>query len=63
MEKDPHDGLTVVFYGCFLVIEAQGGRCFRTPYPNCQRSRHTSVSGSAPTSRTGSVCQRDAVLV
>ena len=22
---------TVVFYGCFLVIEAHGGRCFRTP--------------------------------
>ena len=38
-----------------MVIEAQGGRCFRTPCPNCQRSRHTSVSGSAPTPRTGSV--------
>ena len=37
-----------LFYGCFLVIEAQGGRCFRTPCLNCQRSRHTSVSGSAP---------------
>ena len=27
----------------------------RTPCPNCQRSRHTSVSGSAPTPRTMSV--------
>ena len=42
-------------YGCFLVIEAQGGTWFRTPCPNSQRSRHTSVSGSAPTPRTGSV--------
>jgi hypothetical protein len=43
--------------GCFtvvfLVIEAQGGKWFRTPCPNCQRSRHTSVSGSAPTPRRG----------
>ena len=30
------DGFTVVFYGCFLVIEAHGGRCFRTPCPNCR---------------------------
>ena len=29
----------VVFYGCFLVIEAQGGTWFRTPCPNSQRSR------------------------
>ena len=36
----------VVFYGCFFVIEAHGGRCFRTPRPivvrgrpKCQRQR------------------------
>ena len=25
-----------LFYGCFLMIEAHGGRCFRTPCPNCR---------------------------
>ena len=32
-----------VVYGCFFVIEAQGGTWFRTPChcPNSQRSRHT----------------------
>ena len=28
-----------LFYGCFLVIEAHGGRCFRTPCPIVVRSR------------------------
>ena len=27
---------TVVFTVVFLVIEAHGGRCFRTPCPNCR---------------------------
>ena len=35
------------FYGCFLVIEAQGGTWFRTPCPNYQRSR-TPLSAAAP---------------
>ena len=38
------------FYGCFSVIEAQGGTWFRTPGPNCRRSRPP-VSAAAPRPR------------
>ena len=31
-----------LFSGCFSVIEAQGGRCFRTPCNNCRWSRANS---------------------
>ena len=38
------------FYGCFWVIEAHGGRCFRTPCPNC-RAKPFKVLAAAPRPR------------
>ena len=40
----------VVFYGCFLVIEARGGTWFRTPCPNC-RAKPSKVLAAAPRPR------------
>ena len=37
-------------YGCFLVIEAHGGRCFRTPCPDC-RAEPFNVPAAAPRPR------------
>ena len=44
---------TVIFNGCFLVIEAHGGRCFRTPWPNSSncRAEPSKVPAAAPRPR------------
>ena len=41
---------TVLFNGCFLVIEAHGGTWFRTPCPNC-RAELSKVPAAAPQPR------------